>query len=36
VLVSPLTGKVAVKGGAVELVVPTDEDHASDRQDTGF
>jgi general secretion pathway protein H len=36
VLVSPLTGKVAVKGGPVELVVPTDDDHASDRQDTGF
>jgi general secretion pathway protein H len=36
VLVSPLTGKVTVKGGAVELEVPTDDDHASDRQDTGF
>jgi general secretion pathway protein H len=36
VLVSPLTGKVVVKGGAVELEVPTDDDHASDRQDTGF
>jgi general secretion pathway protein H len=36
VLVSPLTGKVVVKGGAAELEVPTDDDHASDRQDTGF
>jgi general secretion pathway protein H len=36
VLVSPLTGKVTVKGGAVELEVPTDDDHASDRRDTGF
>ncbi len=36
VLVSPLTGKVRVKGGAVELEVPTDDAHASDRQDTGF
>jgi hypothetical protein len=35
-LVSPLTGKVRVRGGAVELVVPTDDDHASERQDTGF
>ncbi len=35
-LVSPLTGKVTVKGGAVELEVPTDEDHVSDRRDTGF
>jgi general secretion pathway protein H len=36
VLVSPLTGKVVVKGGPAELEVPTDDDHASDRQDTGF
>jgi general secretion pathway protein H len=36
VLVSPLTGKVKVKGGASELEVPTDDDHASDRQDNGF
>jgi general secretion pathway protein H len=35
-LVSPLTGKVTVKGGPVELQVPTDENTASDRQDTGF
>jgi general secretion pathway protein H len=35
-LVSPLTGRVRVRGGAVELVVPTDDEHASDRQDTGF
>jgi general secretion pathway protein H len=36
VLVSPLTGKVTVKGGAVALEVPTDDEHASDRQDNGF
>ncbi len=36
VVVSPLTGKVTVKGGPAELEVPTDDDHASDRQDTGF
>jgi general secretion pathway protein H len=35
-LVSPLTGKVVVKSGATELEVPTDDDHASDRQDRGF
>jgi general secretion pathway protein H len=35
-LVSPLTGKVTVKGGAAELVVPTDEGQASDRVDTTF
>lgn len=33
VLVSPLTGKVAIKAGAVDLQVETDD---SDRQDTGF
>jgi general secretion pathway protein H len=33
VLVAPLTGKVAVKPGAVELEVPTD---TSDREDNGF
>ncbi len=33
VLVAPLTGKVAIKPGAVDLEVPTD---TSDRQDTGF
>lgn len=35
-LVSPLTGKVRIKGGAVELKVPTDDVGASDRQDTAF
>ncbi|HZU84162.1 MAG TPA: prepilin-type N-terminal cleavage/methylation domain-containing protein [Polyangiaceae bacterium] len=35
-VVAPLTGKVAVKGGPVELEVPTDDDHASDRVDTGM
>jgi general secretion pathway protein H len=35
-LVSPLTGKVAIKGGPVELQVPTDDQSASDREDTGF
>ncbi len=35
-LVSPLTGKVTVKGGPVDLVLPTDDTQASDRQDTGF
>jgi general secretion pathway protein H len=35
-LVSPLTGKVTVKSGAVELQVLTDDNSASDRQDTGF
>ncbi len=35
-LVSPLTGKVSVKSGAAELQVPTDDDHASDRTDTGL
>jgi general secretion pathway protein H len=35
-LVSPLTGKVTVKGGVAELEVPIDDEHASDRQDTGF
>jgi general secretion pathway protein H len=36
VVVSPLTGKVTVKGGPKELEVPTDDDHGSDRRDTGF
>ncbi len=36
ILVSPLTGKVRVKSGPQELVVPTDDEHASDRQDTGY
>jgi general secretion pathway protein H len=35
-LVSPLTGKVSIKAGAVDLQVPTDDEHASDRADTGF
>jgi general secretion pathway protein H len=35
-IVSPLTGKVTVKGGAVDLVIPTDDDQASDRTDTGL
>jgi len=34
-LVAPLTGKVTVKGGAVELELPVDDDHASDRPDVG-
>jgi general secretion pathway protein H len=33
VLVSPLTGKVTMKAGPVDLAIPTDD---SDRQDTGF
>ena len=36
VLVSPLTGKVAIKGGAAELVVPTDDPSASDREETPY
>jgi general secretion pathway protein H len=35
-LVSPLTGKVVAKPGAIELQLPTDDGHASDREDTGF
>lgn len=35
-LVSPLMGKVTVKGGEVDLQLPTDDAHASERQDTGF
>lgn len=35
-LVSPLTGKVTVKGGPVELELPTDDESASDRKDNGF
>jgi hypothetical protein len=34
--VSPLTGKVTVKGGQVDLQLPTDDAHASDRQDNGL
>jgi general secretion pathway protein H len=33
---SPLTGKVNVKNGPVELQIPTDDGQASDRQDTGY
>jgi general secretion pathway protein H len=35
-VVSPLTGKVAVKAGPVDLVLPTDDATASDREDKGF
>jgi general secretion pathway protein H len=35
-LVSPLTGKVTVKGGPAELVVPVDDAHSSERTDTAF
>ncbi len=35
-LVSPLTGKVTIKNGPVELQIPTDDNQASDREDTGF
>ena len=35
-LVAPLTGKVKIKAGAVELKVPTDDNTASDRQDSPF
>jgi general secretion pathway protein H len=35
-LVSPLTGKVTVKGGAAELKMPTDDTTASDRVDNGY
>jgi general secretion pathway protein H len=34
-LVSPLTGKVTVKNGAVSLVIPLDDKSASERQDNG-
>ncbi|MGH7293407.1 MAG: pilus assembly FimT family protein [Polyangiaceae bacterium] len=36
ILVSPLTGKVTVKSGVAELVLPTDDNSASDRRDTAF
>jgi general secretion pathway protein H len=36
VLVSPLTGRATIKGGAVDLVVPTDDQQASEREDPGF
>jgi len=35
-LVSPLTGKVAVKPGPVDLKVPTEDSQLSDRQDTAY
>ena len=35
-IVAPLTGKVSIKGGAVELKIPTDDTTASDRQDTTY
>jgi general secretion pathway protein H len=35
-LVAPLTGRVTIKNGPVEFQVPTDDEHASDRQDNGF
>jgi len=34
--VSPLTGKVTVKAGAVELKIPEDDDQKSDRPDSVF
>jgi general secretion pathway protein H len=36
ILVSPLTGKVTIKGGPADLVVPMDDVQASDRKDTTF
>lgn len=35
-VVAPLTGRVTIKNGPVELEIPTDDEHASDRQDNGF
>jgi general secretion pathway protein H len=35
-LVSPLTGKVTVKAGPVELVVPVDDAQSSERTDTAY
>jgi general secretion pathway protein H len=35
-LVSPLTGKVTVKGGPAELVVPTDDATSSERKDSTY
>jgi general secretion pathway protein H len=35
-LVSPLTGRVTIKNGPVELELPTDDEHRSERQDNGF
>jgi len=35
-LVAPLTGKVTVKDGAVEMPQPQDDQEASEREDTAF
>jgi general secretion pathway protein H len=35
-LVSPLTGKVTLKGGPADLVLPLDDKQSSDRTDTAF
>jgi general secretion pathway protein H len=35
-VVSPLTGKVTIKAGPVELQLPEDDSQKSDRTDTGF
>jgi general secretion pathway protein H len=35
-LVSPLTGRVTVKAGPVDLKMPTDDSTESDRADTGY
>ena len=35
-LVSPVTGRVTVKAGSVDLEFPTDDKSASDRVDTGY
>jgi general secretion pathway protein H len=35
-LVSPLTGKVSIKGGPADLVLPLDDTQASDRTDTTY
>jgi general secretion pathway protein H len=35
-LVSPLTGKVTIKSGAVDLELPLDDKQSSDREDTGL
>lgn len=34
-LVAPLTGKVTIKDGAVDLTLPQDDNEASDREDPG-
>ena len=35
-IVSPLTGRVSIKGGPVDIVKPTDDKSASEREDTAF